>query len=73
MWLENNLSQAQDFALNNHKPPFLLYAVKMIMGCWQPKIAIVCEDNLRLYVGDTVAKNMAIELRRNDQKAQKIC
>ena len=64
-WLENNLSQVAGFwALNNHKPPFLLYASK---DDYRLLTAENCdclhEDNLRLYVSDTVAKNMAIELK----------
>tara|TARA_R100001460_G_scaffold26242_2_gene52972 strand:+ start:7396 stop:8340 length:945 start_codon:yes stop_codon:yes gene_type:complete len=64
-WLENNLSQvAGMWALNNHKPPFLLYASK---DDYRLLTAENCdclhEDNLRLYVSDAVAKNMAIELK----------
>ncbi len=69
-WLENNLSQVAGFwALNNHKPPFLLYASK---DDYRLLTAENCnclhEDNLRLYVSDTVAKNMAIELKLQKSK-----
>ena len=73
VWLENNLSQVAGFwALNNHKPPFLLYASK---DDYRLLTAENCdclhEDNLRLYVSDTVAKNMAIELKLQRSRKHK--
>ena len=73
VWLENNLSQVAGFwALNNQKPPFLLYASK---DDYRLLTAENCdclhEDNLRLYVSDTVAKNMAIELKLQRSESTK--